>query len=102
MKSTFLKILIFALPFLALIFIYIKFETHKQHVIIKKTDTHFSRSWNEFDYQFTGRKKYARRANLYEKKIIAERKKEREERNNRLKRTTKLMQSLNNSMEGLK
>jgi hypothetical protein len=62
MKSTWGKIILFAIPFLILIFFYIAHQQHKQHITVKKQSLAFSRSWNEFNYQFTGKKVYQKRA----------------------------------------
>ncbi len=76
MKSTWAKIILFAIPFLALIFFYIAHQQHKQKQTIKKQNLAFSRSWNEFNYQFTGKKVYKQRADKRSKELNNIRKKE--------------------------
>lgn len=76
MKSTWAKIILFAIPFLALIFFYIAHQQHKQKQTIRKQNLAFSRSWNEFNYQFTGKKIYKQRADKRSEELNGIRKKE--------------------------
>lgn len=59
---TWFKIILFVAPLLLLIFFYIRHEQRVQTVQMKKLNASFSRSWNEFNYQFTGNRVYKRRA----------------------------------------
>ncbi len=69
MKSSWFKILLLFIPVLILIFFYIENQQHKQHVIVKKQSLAFSRDWNEFNYQFTGKKVYNKRAEKRQKQL---------------------------------
>ena len=63
------KIILFAIPFLVLIFFYIAHEQHKQRAVMHKQSVAFSRDWNEFNYKFTHSKVYKKRAQARQKEL---------------------------------
>ena len=73
---TWLKIILFVVPVIFIIFLYIENQQHKQHVIVKKQTLAFSRDWKEFNAKFTGSKVYARRAKKRQAELNAVRKKQ--------------------------
>ena len=73
---TWLKILLFVIPVMVVIFLYIQKQQHKQHVTVKKQTLAFSRDWNEFNYKFTGKKAYKKRAEKRQAELNAARKKQ--------------------------
>lgn len=74
MKSSWFKILLLFIPVLILIFFYIENQQHKQHAVVKKQSIAFSRDWNEFNYQFTGKKVYKKRAEKRQKQLNEQKK----------------------------
>ena len=63
------KIILFAIPFLVLIFFYIAHQQHKQRAVMHKQSLAFSRDWNEFNYKFTHSKVYKKRAQERQKEL---------------------------------
>lgn len=74
MKSSWFKILLLFIPVLILIFFYIENQQHNQHVVVKKQSLAFSRDWNDFNYQFTGKKVYKKRAEKRQKQLNEQKK----------------------------
>ena len=73
---TWLKIILFVVPVMFIIFLYIAHQQKKQHVTIKKQTLAFSRDWNQFNAKFTGDKVYAARAAKRQAQLNAVRKKQ--------------------------
>jgi hypothetical protein len=91
---TWFKIILFVVPVIVVIFMYIQSQQHKQHIIVKKQTLAFSRDWNEFNGKFTGNKTYIARA----KKRQAELNKLRKQQAKKHQSIKNLNHNLNNDM----
>ena len=92
---TWFKIILFVVPVMFIIFMYISHQQKKQHITVKKQTLAFSRDWNDFNARFTGNPVYARRAAKRQAQLNAVRKKQ----VLRHESTKKLNENLNNDME---
>lgn len=92
---TWFKIILFVIPVMFIIFLYISNQQKKQHITVKKRTLAFSRDWNQFNASFTGDKVYARRAAKRQAQLNAVRK----EQVKKHESTKNLNDQLNNDMK---